>query len=206
MRGIAMGNLTFEIPWLVVLLLVILAFICVFSWLQKGKPQRRNCEQEPCKDVNCKQTCKESCNTLLKKENTYRLIILVVVLVFVLGYTFSGNSDAMGYFSFASTITSIILSVIAIIMTINNEQKSDRVKDAIDESVKTLQQSTEELKEYSESMGDVSEKLETVLSDIHGISEKTEEMNQHFSKIQNRNERYNPSQTVAQEDGEEIWK
>lgn len=93
-----------------IILLTIAGTILVQHLLTKLKLSNRGCG----KDVD---TCsKEKCIALHKKDRTYLIIIFGIIITFILVDLFVGDKDALNYFSFASTIASIILSVLACIL------------------------------------------------------------------------------------------
>lgn len=88
----------------------------------------------------------------------------------------------MDYFSFASTITSIVLSVVAIIMTISSESKSESVKHQIDKSVDELECSTQAIKEYTMRMNTQAESQEKIFLEILNKSEEILNMTKSLDK------------------------
>ena len=87
------------------------------------------------KDVD---NCNGKCILLIKKDFIYFGIIAGMVIVVLLTLTFANNTNAVNYFSFAGTLSSIILSVVAIFMTINSENESKDAKRQMDMSVQQL--------------------------------------------------------------------
>ena len=63
--------------------------------------------------------------------------------------TLSSSSEANNRFSFASTLVSIVLSVVAIIMTIVSEYKNERSKNSIDIAIYTLETVSSELRQQA---------------------------------------------------------
>lgn len=128
---------------------------------------------------------------LVKRDFWYMVIIFSMVLIFILTISFATDGNAFQYFSFTSTLTSIVLSVIAIIMTIVSEQKSDNVKTAIDESVKELQNASKEITLFTEQINEQQAKSEAILSKmdenlsqskmlLHQVLEKTTNLEQNI--------------------------
>ena len=85
----------------------------------------------------------KECSTLIKRDFLYVVIILVIVSIAILASAFSNDQKAIDLFSFASTITSIILSVLAIFMTLISEYKNENTKTKIDMATNKIEQSTE---------------------------------------------------------------
>ena len=69
-----------------------------------------------------------------------------MVIVVLLTLTFVNNENAVNYFSFAGTLSSIILSVVAIFMTINSENESKDAKTQLDRSIVKMEESTSAVK------------------------------------------------------------
>ena len=66
-----------------------------------------------------------SCQILQNKDLFYLCVIMGICLIVVFSFVFYSNQEAINLFSFASTLTSIILSVIAIFMSINGEKTQE---------------------------------------------------------------------------------
>lgn len=116
---------------------------------------------------------------LIRKDLLYISIIFGILVMFILLLAFTGAEEAFQYFSFASTITSMVLSVIAIIMTIISEQKSDRVQAAIEESIEELQAASNQVREYAEQI-DMQRKI------LDGLVKKTDENLEKTKEVLNR--------------------
>lgn len=94
------------------------------------------------KDI-CK-TNKETvgCEKLTQKDFVYLAVITAILSVFLLSLSFYNDSDAVNLFSFASTLSSMILSVIAIILTIISETRNASTKDKLEISATQIQSAT----------------------------------------------------------------
>lgn len=88
-----------------------------------------------------------SCERLVTRDFVYITIIAILVIIFILAMTIGDTREANNRFSFASTITSIVLSVIAIIMSLFAEYKNDRAFLAVDEARKNLEHEGKKLEE-----------------------------------------------------------
>jgi len=77
----------------------------------------------------------------------------------------------MNYFSFASTIASIVLSVLAIIMTISSDAKSERVKDSIDSSLEELEEATEIMSKYAAEISRQSQTIQDIFEHTKNVEE-----------------------------------
>lgn len=86
-----------------------------------------NSDPEKCDDKNC--------NKMIKKDLNHLLILFIVVLCFILTNLLHADTVARDYFSFASTIASIILSVVAIIFSITGETRTDALKRSLQDAI-----------------------------------------------------------------------
>lgn len=123
-------------------------------------------------------TCfKEKCISLYKKDMHYIEIIFAIIVIILLVNLFIGKKDALEYFSFASTITSIILSVLAIMMTIFSDAKNENTKSLINKSIDSLEKAIKTIEEHTQEMNNVSDKqretFEKILENSSDILERT---------------------------------
>ena len=93
----------------------------------------------------------------LKLHLKYILVICVTLFSIVLVAATKDNSNFVSEVSFAATISSIILSVIAILMTIIGELKSENVKDKLTNVSDTLISVTKSIKESAENLHGLSQ-------------------------------------------------
>lgn len=102
-------------------------------------------------------------NHFLKKISgwhyVYVILILILTIVGIVAYYYSDKKDFVSLVSFAATISSIILSVLAIIFTVVSGESTNRLRDglfdlrripeevsmAINSTIKSLQQSTKDM-------------------------------------------------------------
>ena len=110
---------------------------------------------------------KEACIELSKKDYIYLVIIMVILSVILTSLALYTDDEAMQLFSFASTITSIILSVIAIIMTITSESKNASTKEKLEKSAGKIENATKLL-------GEVANNFDPNL--LKNIDDKTKEL------------------------------
>ena len=90
----------------------------------------------------------------------YVILILILTIVGIVAYYYSDKKDFVSLVSFAATISSIILSVIAIIFTVVSGESTNRLRDgmydlrripeevseAINSTISSLQQTTQEMR------------------------------------------------------------
>lgn len=107
----------------------------------------------------------------------YLIVIAAMVCIWLFSVKTYGDSAFVSQMSFASTITSIILSVLAIIMSITGEGKTEHIKEQLETTAKEIQESQQKVNEINKSVEDALKKLNQsidVLNDkIERISEDT---------------------------------
>lgn len=119
----------------------------------------------------------EKCEKLMQKDHTYLLVIVTIIIVILISLSLYTDQQAMNLFSFASTITSIILSVIAIIMTITSETKNASTKEKLEESAKQIQMTTELLEEAVQNIDpEILQKIEKETNTLQETMEETIEI------------------------------
>lgn len=148
---------------------------------------------------NKKYTCykgKESedcCNNRVEEalEHRTNIIVLIVGIMFLiiaLTTRTASNKEFVNQVSFASTITSIILSVIAIWMSISGERSTNEIRFKVSNSVESLGKATaesgyivNELKDTLKKQNDTYElmknQMESMLSEIHGMKSSVDLLN-----------------------------
>lgn len=123
-------------------------------------------EMEEC----CKSKVKDALN---RRTSFIMLGLAVLLLIFALTIRTADNDIFVDQVSFASTITSIILSVIAIWMSISGERQtseikekvviaSDKLADTVNESQKIMKDLKETLKEQRSIYVGISDKITSV--------------------------------------------
>lgn len=108
----------------------------------------------------------EKIKTLLKKLSPYIIVIFITINVHDFIVQTSNNTTFVNNFNFASTITSIILSVVAIIYTLIDGSQSKGIQTKIVEAADDIQQSVNELKEVSSRMKDINKKINQLEENI----------------------------------------
>lgn len=93
-----------------------------------------------------------------EKQYSLREVILscvIVILVLLLIWSFSRRTDAqfIAEFSFAATISSIILLILAIFMSITGESKLAVLREKIEKEVDEIEKATIEMKEILQQHG-----------------------------------------------------
>ena len=96
--------------------------------------------------------CEEKCRHVQKMEFVYTTIVIAVSCVAILSILLAGDANAFTNISFASTVSSIILSVIAIFMSISGEVKVSNTKEKMDLTVGKLDEAIQQLEHYKTEM------------------------------------------------------
>lgn len=129
---------------------------------------------------DCNNKSNNKCTELAQRDFFYISIIFALAIISILTITMGNSVEANNKFSFASTLVSIVLSVIAIIMTIISEYKNERSKNSIDFAVFTLETASNELK------GQTNKQIEELHSLNNEITIRLSEINDKLDILQNR--------------------
>lgn len=149
----------------VLMIICILAFGYIGKLLFSGNTGKSD-------GASIDRVCEKKCRYIRKMEYLFAGIVIIVCCVSILTVLLAGDSNAFTYFSFASTITSIILSVIAIFMTISGESKTETTKDKVDITVARLDNIIEQFEKQVEIENNTFEKI------LEGYQEMKERMDQ----------------------------
>lgn len=124
---------------------------------------------------------------VLKRENDrinlhirYICFITTSIIVWLIATGTANNKEFTNWISFASTITSIILSVLAIIMSITGENKSESARER-------LQETSKKIDEVVVSMQSINKKTEGNISEVQQTLEilknKIDDMDNHLQEF-----------------------
>lgn len=144
----------------------------------------------------------KECSTLIKRDFLYVVVILVIISIAIITKVFSSDQKAIDLFSFASTITSIILSVLAIFMTLISEYKNENTKTKIDMATNKIEESTNQLLSVQEKLDKNLPDYQQVVSRLDGILESIQNLESHTEKleelvhIQNDDLKKNPTKRI----------
>ncbi len=122
------------------------------------------------------------------------LIISIALMILALTVKTADDSVFVGQVSFASTVTSIVLSVIAIWMSITGERSTNEIKEKVSSSVDKLTETTckstaltDDLKRTLDNQNkkydEIIEKMEAVVSNVEGMKATVGSMNSLLSEI-----------------------
>lgn len=80
------------------------------------------------------------------------LIIISLILVIIWLVTSNNDERLFSHFSFASTVSSIILSIIAIFMSVIGESKTEIIRDRIEQEAKQISAVTNRFEDYMDDL------------------------------------------------------
>ena len=103
------------------------------------------------------------------------VVIVNLVLLLVWCFTTRTDPDFFSHFSFASTVTSIILSVLAIFMSVTGESKTQAIRDRIEEEADDIVKVSGKLEIQ---MQELSEKIAIVVHNTDNIKAVISEPNE----------------------------
>lgn len=120
----------------------------------------------------------------------YCIIILVLVIIAIFSYYFSGDSNLAGLIAFAATIASIILSVLAIFMTILSNNSIGGMLHKVRDLHDTVTVIPEALNESVEDLKCTTTELMSVNTDVNkailALGGKLESMENHLAQNDNK--------------------
>lgn len=127
---------------------------------------------------NCDNNGKQKCTTLAERDVFYLTILFVFVIIFLMTITMGCSDESNKLFSFASTLTSIVLSLVAIIMTIYSEYKNERAASSLSLAINTIESASDNLRNQTDrqiqELRDLNEQLK---NEFYKINNKLDEMN-----------------------------
>lgn len=134
-----------------------IAFILIEGFREKRCDAKSN---------NCNE---KYCTKLKEHDYKYCIAGLIFVIVFISTLTMGQDKDINQSISFASTISSIILSILAIIMTLLAESKSDNVQYRMDQFISKI--------------NDYNQSNNKQLRRIEAIAKKFDSLEEYLNKI-----------------------
>ena len=121
----------------------------------------------------------------------YIACIATGIVIWLITTGTSSNEKFPELISFASTITSIILSVIAIIMSITGESKTDVMRNQMEETAKKLDVVTNELrKDMDTANGDIRNLISQLDKQIKILQDKVDKVPEQVNQYKNTNRTY----------------
>lgn len=122
------------------------------------------------------------CNKLLKKDLTYCFIIFFLFSVCLLTWKFGDSDEILKQISFAGTVASIILSVIAIIMTISTETKNTNTVTIIEKARDEIKGSNENIKSFNQQLTNYNESVKSLFGSISDTLQTIQSTNEEIKK------------------------
>lgn len=129
-------------------------------------------------------------------HRTTMILLAISIALMILALTIKTANDSafVGQVSFASTVTSIVLSVIAIWMSITGERSTNEIKEKVSASVDKLTETTNKstvltddlkrtLNNQNTKYDEIMEKMENIVKNIEGMNNTVGSMNNLLSKI-----------------------
>ena len=147
-------------------------------WWKKEHKCYRGAEVSDC----CNSRVEEA---VARRTNNIILIISIALLVMALTIKTVSEKEFVAQVSFASTITSIILSVIAIWMSITGERSTNEIKTKVSDSVEKLVESANETKSIATNLKDsISEQTYDLIKEqMEMVAHEMREMKTSFSEM-----------------------
>jgi len=93
----------------------------------------------------------------------WRFCAAILLAIIVWLFTEKSDPDFIERFSFAATLSSIILSVLAIFMSVSGEAKTQSIRDKIEKEVDTIERDTQRITAQIEGLSDRFTKMESKL-------------------------------------------
>lgn len=135
------------------------------------------------------------CNRLLKRDFIYCVAILILCIIFVATFVMGDCKNIYDYLSFASTVTSIILSVLAITMTLLAESKNDATKGQIEHYVNKVEVFSKDTDEQIKKIDNIYKQMQerfdtykTIVDQQNNLLIKQEQLKKDLDKIIKRTE------------------
>jgi hypothetical protein len=149
----------------------------------------------------------------MKTREWLFLIFIVILVQFIIqasAWLYSGNSGASSYVSFAGTIVSIILAVLAIVysfvQTVTQQNAVNiigREVDRLSGVSKSISDNEEKIKGTVSSLGEVSKKIDKSISNQETITKKVDGISGAVEKMANEKGRYLREADLDHSRGEE---
>lgn len=127
----------------------------------------------------------------IKLHAKYISCISVGIVVWLVATGTAKNDEFAGWMSFASTITSIILSVIAIILSITGESKTDAIKNDLSDTARKLDNVAGGM---NKSMDNTKELIEQLGKQIKVLEEKVDKVPERVNAYKNTNVTYSETE------------
>ncbi|MFW1765903.1 hypothetical protein ACG9X2_10630 [Acinetobacter bereziniae] len=128
------------------------------------------------------------------REWILSIIILLIVEAFVfwVAFQFAGNSSALGYVSFAGTIISIILAVLAIGYTYGESQQQKNSSETLSTQISSLVKIKDKLEKQADALEDIKELKNKMTEFSSNVYDRFKETNENFHEFKRNLINLNP--------------
>lgn len=156
-----MQNCTLSASAIFIILVVLVVILTLFITCNCGRVN-------DCKDVYCHRL----------KEHDYKfcMVILFFVIVFVCTISMGNNDEVSKLLSFAGTLSSIILSVLAIILTLLADKKAEYERLKTDTLVSRMESYANQIQESLSKAQSIVEKLTGLEEKVNDVLEKEKDL------------------------------
>ena len=167
-------SLSASVVFIVLVALVVILTIFITSNCDKAKD---------CTDVYC--------NRIKEHDYKFCIVILFFVIVFICTLSMGSNDEISKLLSFAGTLSSIILSVLAIFLTLMADKKSEYERLKTDNLVTRMETYTNETKASLAKAESIVEKLENLERKVDDVLKKEEKLIKIQNEIKDNINEYN---------------
>lgn len=128
-----------------------------------------------------------STNKFTKREWILAIIILLIIegFIFWISFQFSGNSSALGYVSFAGTLISIILAILAIGYTYGESQQQKNSSSTLANQLESLVNIKDKLEVHAHALEDIKHVKDSMLNFSNQIDSHFKENQQKIDFLNN---------------------
>ena len=131
-------------------------------------------------------------------------VIAGIIIVVLLALTFTNDKEAVNYFSFAGTLSSIILSVVAIFMTINSENESKDAKRQMDMSVQQLKDTAASVEKlWKNTVDDFQKKMDEQTQNMKKVIDQSQMIYDQYQSLKIKIDEAFPAENLDK--GNERW-
>lgn len=136
----------------IILLMIIVGCVCYYFGMLPNNVNKDNCK-------------------ITIRDYKWLVVILIIIIVFLTAMYWGGDKDFADKIAFSGTLSSIILSVLAIIMTLLSEAKNDEIKSLINVAANEIRKSVKSLQIIEKRMP--VDRLDKILSRIESLEKRT---------------------------------
>lgn len=168
-----------------------------------------------CSIANRIQHCKIIyCDRMKKRDLQCCILVMFMCIIFICTLAFGDYKDLANYISFAGTITSIILSVLAIIMTLLAEANNNEAKIKMDNHISLAEKlntktskNIKHTKKLVKTLKNKEEEYKAIIDKLEYITNNQKDMQTHISQLEdsiNKPDLHKQSDLFDSEEGEDI--